>query len=155
FGPEVEREYWRQVRGFVRQPDLEQVRTACQALIGIGRPFSAADVLHPALHDKLPLPSDLIAQVLEATFRIPSSEGAGDVNAIRYDLQQLVKALQQDNSFDRMRLAGIEWGLLPVLDRETSEVEPCTLVSMVESTPEFYVHLLTAVFRDENAPPPD
>jgi hypothetical protein len=155
FGPDTEREYWCHSRGFIRQPDLEQVSTACQALIGIGRPFSAADILHSALHEKLPLPSDLIAQVLEATCRISTLEGTEDVNAVRYDLQQLVKALQQDKSFDRMRLAGIEWGLLPVLDRETSEVEASTLVSVVESTPEFYVHLLTAVFRDENVPPPD
>jgi hypothetical protein len=155
FGPEVEREYWCHVRAFLRQPDLEQVRTACQALIGVGRPFSAADVMHSALHDKLPLPSDLIAEILEATFRTSSSEGAREVNAVSYGLQQLVKALQQDNSFDRMRLAGIEWGLLPLLDRETSEVKPRTLVSVVESTPEFYVHLLTTVFRGENDPPAD
>jgi hypothetical protein len=155
FGPEAERGYWCHVRGFLRQPELDQVRTACQSLIGVGRPFAAAEVLHSALHDKFPLPPDLIAQVLEATYSTASGEGAGYVNVVRYNLQQLVKALQQDNSFDRRRLAAIEWGLLPVLDRETSEVGPCTLVSVVESTPEFYVHLLTAVYRGENEPLPD
>jgi hypothetical protein len=153
FGPEVEREYWSNVRGHLRQADLDEVRVACQSLIGVGRPFAAVDVLHSAVHDKLPVPSDFIAEVLEATFRTKSSEEAGAINAVRYDLQQLVKALQQDDSFDRMRLAGIEWGLFPVLDRETSEVKPTTIVSVVESSPEFFVHLLTAVYRRENDPP--
>jgi hypothetical protein len=90
------------------------------------------DVLQSAVHHKLSVPSDFIAEVLEATFRTRSSEEASAVNAVRYDLQQLLKALQQDDSFDRIRRAGIEWGLLPVLDRETSDVEPSTIVRVVQ-----------------------
>jgi hypothetical protein len=153
FGTDAEREYWSHVRGRLRQADLEQVRTACRSLIGVGRPFTALDVLYSAVHDRLPTTSDLIAEVLEATSGTKSSEGDTGINDVLYDLQQLVKTLQEDTSFDRTRLAGIEWGLLPALDRETSEVKPSTLVSAVMSSPEFFVRLLTAIYRGDNDPP--
>jgi hypothetical protein len=154
FGPEAEREYWSRVRGYLRQADLEQIYVSCLSFIGVCRPFAAVDALHSAVHDKLSVPSNFIAEVLEATFRTRSLEGSGDVNSfVFYSIQQLVKALQQDSSFDRLRLAGIEWGLLPVLDRKTSEVEPSTIVSVVASSPELFVTLLTAVDRGENDPP--
>jgi hypothetical protein len=152
FGSEVEREYWSHVRGYFHQADVEHVRIACRSLIRFGRPFTAVDVLRLAVQKKLQIPSDFIAEVLEATFRTNSSEEGSD-DAVLYGLEQLLKVLQQDNSFERMRLAGIEWGLLPVLDRETSEVEPSTIVSVVESFPEFFIQLLIAVYRGEKDPP--
>jgi hypothetical protein len=64
FGPEVEREYWRNVRDFLRQADIGQVRFAAESFIAVGRPFAAADVVHSAVHDKVSVPSDFIAKVL-------------------------------------------------------------------------------------------
>jgi hypothetical protein len=153
FGPEVEGEYWSHVQSYLGLSDVEQVRIACQWLMRVGRPFAAVNVLCPAVHDKLPVPSAFIADVLEATFGTRSSEGLGALNAVWYGLQQLVKALQQDASFDRVRLAGIEWGLLPILDRKSSKVEPSTIVSVVASSPELFVTLLASAYRGENDSP--
>ena len=52
-----------------------------------------------------------------------------------------------------MRLARIEWAFLPVLDRETSQVRPDTLVSAIASEPQFFVDLLVSVYRGKNDPP--
>ncbi len=153
YGAEAENEYWRSVRGHLREPDLEQVQTACRSLIKVGRPFTAVDVLHMAAFQKLELPSTLVAEVLEATYTVESSGDLAAARGIHYDVQQLIKRLQQDESFDRGRLAVIEWGLLPFLDRETSEVGPDTLVRAVATEPDFYVQLLKLVFRGENDPP--
>jgi hypothetical protein len=149
------REYWSKVAGYHRLADPDQVRFACSSLIGVGRPFEAVGVLQAAIHDRIPVASELIAEVLEATFKTESQEAVSAVNTARYGLQQLVGLLQRDGSVEPVRLAGIEWALLPVLDPETSEVQPATIIGLVESSPEFFVHLLAAVYRGENEAPPE
>lgn len=152
-GAQAEHEYWRRAHGYLRESDLEQVQTACRSLINVGRPFTAIDVLHVAISQNQLLPSNLVAEVLEATFTVESLEEITAAGGINYVVQQLIKRLQQDKSFERGRLAVIEWWLLPFLDRQTSEVGPDTLIQAVETDPNFYVQLLQLVYRGENDPP--
>jgi hypothetical protein len=65
----------------------------------------------------------------------------------------LVKQLQKDESFDRVRLARIEWGFLPFLDREISEIGPDTLLGAINAEPSFFVELLRAVYRGKSEKP--
>jgi hypothetical protein len=152
-GSAVEDDYWRRVRGFLHQPNVEQVQTACRSLIGAGRPFSAIDVLHAAQFDKLALPSELLAEVLESAFTVDSSNDLAAARNIQYDVQQLIKHLQNDKGFDRTRLARIEWAFLELLDRESSDVGPDTLIQAVLSEPDFFVQLLCFAYRGEKDPP--
>jgi hypothetical protein len=153
FGPAAEAAYWRRVRGFFRDKDLEALQFACQSLLAVGRPFTAAGVLHAGSFEKLALPSDLIVAVLEATFTGEHPEDQAAVQNSAYELQELVKALQEDTTFDRTRLARIEWGLLPLLDKEWSDARPVTLLQEVEANPEFFVWLLTVTYRGDNEQP--
>jgi hypothetical protein len=154
FGPTADSDYWEGVRGYLRQPDLEQTKTACHSLIGVGRPFTAVDVLHMSASLKVSIPNDLIAEVLEAAFTVRSSSNdLGVMRSVQYPVQQLIKTLQQAKEFDRARLARIEWGLLQFLDKDSSDVGPDTLVRGLESNPEFFVDLLTLAYRGENEPP--
>lgn len=153
YGAQAEHGYWRRVHGYLRESNLEQVQTACLSLINVGRPFSAVNVLQTAAFENQALPSTLIAEVLEATFRVESSDDIAAPGGLNYAVQQLVKRLQQDEAFDRWRLAVIEWWLLPFLDRQTSEVGPDTLVQAVSTDPDFYIQLLQLVYRGENHPP--
>src|SRR5262249_11243250 len=113
----------------------------------------AVDMLHSSVFQKIALPSGLIAEVLEATYKRENTESLSAAGNAQYEIQQLIKALQQDETFDRGRMIAIEWGLLPLLDRETSDVGPVTLMQEVESAPTSFVHLLTLVYRGENEPP--
>jgi hypothetical protein len=153
FGSGAQTEYWQHVRGMFRDSNVEAARLACQALLGVQRPFAAVEVLHAAMFHKAPLPSDLIANVLEATFTGEPKDDPSIMQHTSYAIQQLVKALQQDPGLDRTRLARIEWGLLPLLDKEWSDARPATLVQEVGSNPDFFVWLLTLAFRGETEPP--
>jgi hypothetical protein len=153
FGPEVEAAYWQRVRGFFHDSGMEALPFACHSLLTVGRPFTAAGVLHSAMFHKVVVPRDLIVEVLEATFMSEHTEDQSVVQHSGYEIQQLVKALQEDAAIDRTRLARIEWGLLPLLDKEWSEARPTTLVSEVESNPEFFAWLLTLAYRGDNEPP--
>jgi hypothetical protein len=122
-------------------------------LIDVGRGFTAITVLQSALDDKSAVSSDLVAEVLEAGINPNNSESPDRSGHLQYSVQQLVKFLQQDKNFDRVRLARIEWGFLPLLDPEFSQVGPDTLVTAIESGPQFFVDLLERVYRGEHDRP--
>ena len=65
FGAEVERDYWKSVRGFLREPNPEDVHTAARFLMEAGRAFTAIDLVYGAVHQKVPLSTEFIAQILE------------------------------------------------------------------------------------------
>jgi len=47
----------------------------------------------------------------------------------------------------------IEWGFLPLLDKEFSEVGPDTLITAVASTPKLFAEMIAAAYRPETEPP--
>lgn len=153
FGTAAVNEYWRRIQGFLAERDAIQAQIACRSLIKVGRPFTAVNVLCSASFREVALPSNLIAESLEATFTAESSDDIAAARGVQYEVQQLIKSLQHDKEFDRARLARIEWGLLPLLDRDSSAVGPDTLVREVEANPDSFVHLLTLSYRGENEPP--
>lgn len=150
-GGPVASDYWSHVTPLLRSTNTEDIRTATHMLIRAHRPFGAIDVLHSALLRKAVLPSVLVAEVLESAVALRDSEASGEASDIEYAIQQLVKALQDNKEFDQSRLARIEWGLLPVLEPEFSEVQPTTLFTAIKSDPRLYVGLLQCVYREEHA----
>ncbi|MHC5537851.1 5'-methylthioadenosine/S-adenosylhomocysteine nucleosidase family protein [Singulisphaera rosea] len=148
-GPEVVKQYWSRVRGYLQPTDFEEVRIACEALVGAGRPLSAVGNAHSATHHGISLPSDFVAVLLEATLEAKGIEEGTSVNSCQYALQEFVKALQEDGSFDRGRLVRIEWGLLPVLDKRLSKVRATTLIGDVLSHPNAFISLVSTAFHKE------
>jgi hypothetical protein len=153
FGEDVENAYWQDVQPFLRQSNVAEIQTAATCLIHVGRAFAAVDVLHLGLFQKLAPPTDFVADVLEAALSPENSEDPSKMRNVAHGTQKLIQYLQQDEDFDRVRLARIEWGFLPLLDKDFSEVGPDTLVRIIGSKPEFYVDLLKLVYRRENDPP--
>lgn len=148
-------DYWRKVGSFARFATVGEVQTAATMFIRVGRGFSAIEVIESALRDKLAPPADLIADALECALTADNVEAGADSNVVDYSVQQIFKALQEDNSFDRSRLARLEWGFLPFLDPEFSEVGPDTLVCAIEADPHFFVDLVRSVYRAANERPSD
>jgi hypothetical protein len=145
---EVHTGYWSKARAFVGKWDELVVRRAVAELVAARRPFSAIDLVN--FHGERHGVTDLIAEVLEAGLSQEASEDIGDTV---YDIQKLIGYLQTDASFDRQRLARIEWGYLPFLEKITSETGPDTLVAAAVENPSFYAELIQCAYRSKNDSP--
>jgi hypothetical protein len=150
FSADVGTQYWQRVVPLSRQKGIDELREAANSLIHVGRGFTAINLLHAASYDNIALPSSLVAEVLEAAASDPNSEAPEAGGDLHYPVQQMFKKLQEDEGFDRMRLAQLEWKYLPLLDPEFSEVGPKTLLAAIQIVPSFFVELLRAVYRGKN-----
>jgi len=155
FGSEPARAYWQNVRVHLHEPSVGDIRRGTRSLMEVGRGFSAIDLLQLAVHYKVMPPSDLIAEVLEMGSSPRNTETPDRQNGPQYSVQQLVKILQKDTAFERLRLVRIEWLYLSMLDPEYSETGPETLVAVIEAEPAHYVELLRKVYRAQNEEPDD
>lgn len=145
---EVNAEYWLHARAFVREWDEPIIRRAVAGLLAAQRPFSAIDLVN--FRGDPDRPSDLIAEVLEAGLFQNASEEMRDIG---YDVQQLIRCLQADATFDRQRLARLEWGYLPYLERSYSKTGPDTLIAALLENPSLYLKLIQSAYRGKNDPP--
>lgn len=109
---DVRAEYWLRAPAYLWEWNEPIVRRAVAGLLAAKRPFIAIDLVN--FHGNRDRPSDLVAEVLEAGLSQNASEEMRD---IAYDVQQLVGYLQADATFDRLRLARLEWGYLPYRER--------------------------------------
>ncbi len=152
-GPMVVETYWKTIRPFLGNPKLDDVIFAAASFLDVGMGGVAIDMLSQAHLHRVALPSELLAVVLERALQSSAASNAGVLGDIHYSIQQLVRLLQSDQSFDQIRLARIEWAYLPVLEPEFSEAGPSTLVKMVLADPHLFVDLLVKIFRDEHTAP--
>jgi hypothetical protein len=152
FSAEAQNEYWKNAYGYLRSPSPTELRAATRSLIKNGRPFSSIDLTYSALSQKVAIPSDQLAEVLEAALEVKSAEDPAQMHNVRYDTQRLIKVLQEDPSFDKLRLARIEWGFLSLLQGQSTDVRPDVLMRELEAEPQLFVDMLRAVYRGEGEP---
>ena len=149
-GADVEHDYWEKTRQYPRDASLDDLRFAISSLISRGRPLAAIRLLQSPLTTKLDVPSELIGEVLESSLSKSTDADSDDVSDLGYSVQQLIKTLQKDPAFDRTRLASIEWGYLPLLDRSYSKVGPDTLIDAVANNPSLFAEMIAVSFRSSN-----
>jgi hypothetical protein len=130
--------------------DLESIRTTAKSLISAGRPFEAVHQAHLAHSDENPIPSDFIASLLESALLAKGSDLDLLGPDVSYPIQRFIERLQKDATIDRVRLARIEWGYLPMLDRSYSPTGPNTLIAAVTSEPQFFVDILKLLYRGKS-----
>jgi hypothetical protein len=147
-GQEVQTKYWSRAGVWMREWDEPTIRRAVAGLLAARRPFSAIDLVN--FHGEPNKPSDLIAEVLEAGLFQEAGEEMGNIS---YDIQELIGCLQADTSFDRQRLARLEWGYLPFLERSHSKTGADTLVAAAIESPSFFVDLIRYAYRGKDDPP--
>lgn len=145
---EAENLYWSKKTGVFLDRNCSEsvVRRVVAKLVDAKRPFTAIDVVHMRAEG---LSSDLIAETLEAGLQCESIDGPKDVS---YDVQELIRVLQETD-FDQTRLARLEWGYLPFLERSTSRTSPLALLKMVLSEPALYVDMVRTVYRGKRETP--
>ena len=147
-GKSIETEYWRQIEGMAFDLSGEEVELAAHKFISVGRPFSAIEFLAMISDQKIkPKPKALI-DLLEMALEAPQEE-RNRPREIHYDIVTLLEQLQQDPEVDEKRLARLEWLLLPMIDSYQSL--PVALYNWLAQDPEFFIELLTLIYRPHHA----
>ncbi len=148
---EIQGAYWNVCRGWVLNGESTDLEYAIEQLLLAKRAFTAADILQSSL-DKTEASTELMLRVLESGLRRDSnSEAVGTMDS--YAIQELIGTLQGLLDVDTGRLASIEWGYLPLLDRHSTRVEPATLLAELQKSPELYIELISTTFKAKSDPP--
>jgi hypothetical protein len=147
-GAETSETYWRRfVPGGLDDPQV--TTTAAQELLHAGRPVAAADQLNLYLEQLQDgVSPELVATILEAVLSAPEAPPG---NLTAYALERLLKYLQSADGIAPERLAAIEWGFLPMF--RFGSGSPETLHAELGRSPEFFVELVSIVYRREGEDP--
>ena len=150
---EAEAVYWRLVSGFVRDGSKEDVEFAVSKLIHYGHPLQAIDVLNMALYGGCEIEPDLVMTTLESleSYLNGQNRVSPEDVADKYEIQELIKYLQNSQDTDTNRLAKLEWAYLGLLD-EYSGSSPVTLEKSLQQNAEFFCQLIQMIFRSDKEP---
>jgi AIG2-like family len=141
-GSEVAQEYWRGF-GFFSVKDPHQLAIAARRMIDVGRAGAALDLL------SLWLPEEESAEVTSAIehglnqFLKQGNEEGGRVPG-GYELERLFGYLDRSASVTPDRIAQLEWSYLGGLEHTARRL---TLFRVLSESPEFFVDLLTRLYR--------
>lgn len=143
----TQREYWRVMRRWgVQSQDVEYV---VRKLLEYGRPFTAIDLLSIPASRKGNIPPTLIIEALELAVRTDPKTDE-NVHSFSYNVARLLDALEQTDGVDLNRIAWLEWAYLPLLRLERG---PKLLRRELVRNPEFFMQILSLVFRAEREKP--
>lgn len=131
--------YWTRtnVNPYAAQTDFE---LAVDKLIQHGRPFAAIQCLYRMLRDGQPLDTTRALSALLAA--LDSSEGASSISA--YEIVEIIKALQNDPKTNQNDLLQVEWGYLPLLNRNQN-ASPRLLERRLASDPGFFCEVIRII----------
>lgn len=139
-------EYWKRTPANAYQVD--DLDEAIEKLIKYGRPRAAIDCLGGRLFNKKPLNSAQCIRVLLAGV----SSGESDILNEQYNIIELIKYLQSDQSVDKNGLFMVEWAYLPLLEGH-HEVAPTLLENRLSTDPDFFCELIKLIYRSEKESP--
>lgn len=142
-GEDVEKRYWQRTWVYGRGLTSEDIERAARALLNVGRPAGAIELLTLTLNEPgSPTPATLF-DLLESALASPANDEKRKIDT--YEIQMVLEKLQQAEGLDETRLARLEWNLLPILDRHS--LLPATLHKLLAREPTFFIELLTTLFR--------
>ena len=143
---EFEVAYWSKVSVNPYQPQGE-LYVAIDKLLEHGRPNAAIQCLYVILHDKQPLDKTRTIRALLSA--LSSTEPSYSMDA--HYVVEIIKALQDDPDTNPDDLAHIEWGYLPLLERDRG-VSPKSLENRLASDPGFFCEVIRHVYRSKKEP---
>ena len=139
--PEVAEEYWRDFPRFTGRIGAKQLLTVARGLRSVGRIGAALDLLAMCLpKEDDPELAGLAADSLQHFLEQGGQDA--EVNPAGYDFVRLFEYM--DRSLAAERIARLEWSYLPVLEHSDRKF---TLHRMMADSPDFFVDLITKVFR--------
>jgi hypothetical protein len=142
-GEETERTYW--ARNWPYGIGRAHAERAARSFLKHGRPYAAAELL--AREENPPAP--LVADALEAVLQAPPGSDQ-PTSFFIHKLPHLLARLAASQVVDESRVARLEWAFLPLLGHDWS---PQTLHRELARNPEFFVEIVSLVFRGQGEEP--
>lgn len=122
---------------------------AAQQFLLHGRPRAAINCLHGSTRQKHRVESSIVIRAL--LDGIASTEGARHLDS--YQVIQLIKILQDDESVDAGGLFNVEWAYLPLLT-DHHGASPKLLGHRLSSDAAFFCQLIRLLFRSQDSEQP-
>jgi transcriptional regulator with XRE-family HTH domain len=152
-GGEIEKKYWEKLDIFSPNVPATLKPRVVESLL---RAHRAREAIHYAGQYVRDIPSDLLIRVLnEAVSGKPSKDGNENTMS-QYYVELIFQKLDKDPEVLEDRISLLEWKYLQVL--EYSNRKPSALPKLLATSPDFFVQVLSAVYRgddekslDENA----
>ena len=144
--------YWSRCRAWNSDLDGELLETAVRCLVDHNRPADAIDLLAMAIHGKKTISCETLILPLEAMLLLQGEIAGQQMKRADYhDIGAVIEELQGRPDIDETRLSRIEWNYLRLLDEHSGHA-PKTLVRQLCRSPQFFIELLSLVFRSRNEP---
>ena len=151
-GGAVSTQYWSGCRAWNSDLDDESLETAIRCLVDHDRPADAIDLLAMAVHGKKSMSCETLILPLEAMLALPKEIAGQQLKRADYhDIGCVIEELQARPDIDETRLSRIEWNYLSLLDEHRGRA-PKTLVRQLCRSPQFFIELLSVVFRSTTDP---
>jgi hypothetical protein len=149
FGNEVSDEYWRTLWPLLVSKDARP--RAIIELTAHGRAHAAVGLLDLVITDSQgPLLDSIITEtvIVEVLTKAAQDFDGSDVTMFAYHVENLLDFLNVRTEVERSTLAQLEWLYLPLFEHR--EREPRILHDELSSNPEFFVTVVSWVFRSED-----
>ena len=151
-GGTVASQYWNRCRAFNPDLDDDALETAVLRLVEHDRPGDAIDLLAMAIHGKKTMSFETLIRPLEALLLLQGEIASQQMKrADHHDIGVVIEELQGRKDGDETRLSRIEWNYLRLLDEHSGHA-PRTLICQLCLSPQFFIELLSLVFRSRNEP---
>jgi transcriptional regulator with XRE-family HTH domain len=141
-GDSVNTSYWKDAIFFAHNQSAEDMEYGIGQMVDAGR---APEVVARIASDSTAISSSTILHVLRAATGGLWPTDGNDAVMFRWGVARLFTTLETDSAVSAEEIAQLEWLYLAVL--EHSERPAKTLHRFMSSRPEFFVEVLSAVFR--------
>jgi hypothetical protein len=139
----VETEYWKRARHVSVEATATDAEFAAGKLLDAHRASAAIQVLSYGGKKEPKIAPDVMLRLLERVAQTPLGDERAPLDS--YQLQELIRKLQDNNEADEGRLARVEWAFLEVFDEHS--LLPRTLHRILSSDADFFYELLTILYR--------
>ena len=141
---ESQNSYWKGIHPHFWGMPVEDLIFGIDKLMDVNRFISALDV---AGHKPENLPTEKLVEVLEKV-GTKNSEEEGRID--NYDVIRIIEELKNREGVDKSVLLRLEWLYLPFLNTYGSEHTPKLLHEELAKNPDFFVEVLSWVYKSEN-----
>jgi hypothetical protein len=144
-GEVIESDYWKQTRCWgPAKIDLSARLRAMKSLQAVGRCWSALETLISVPPEKRELTESIICDTLDAILKNPSEREPHTMDS--YYVGEAFAFLQSLETINEDRIAALEFGFLPFLDRYQRQA-PLTLHRQLATSPDFFVDCLKIIYK--------
>lgn len=141
-GDRINAAYWKEAVFFNNNEAPADTDYGIEQMLDASR---APEVVERIASNAPAISCQTIVRVLQAAAADPWPTSGNDVVMFQWGVTQLLHRLETEGTVPDEEIAPLEWALLPVL--EHSERQPKTLHRFISTVPEFFIQVLSAVYR--------